>query len=170
MSSPKPPTVTPTPYLAGILLNTRQIQLIAENTLSAEDISLANYNDHGIDYAWAMNRHFHEALVHRVVICPPRNAKPSDKDLRFYAHSVVPSFDGKPPQLYAGDFGYDFFRELLEGLPEEVRKEFLGARMGVVRWPRYFREPEWIREDMYNAIEKMQAQHKLDGDSEDDTT
>ncbi|KAE9385820.1 hypothetical protein BT96DRAFT_949564 [Gymnopus androsaceus JB14] len=146
MNTPEPAS-TPTPYLIGAILTERQLQLIAEHILSAERISSAWRND----YAWAINEFFHDSCFHQVVI--PRQTKAFEKDttVYLYSHSVIPSFNGQTPNPHP-----DECRRLLRGLvkcvPVEVRKEFLGVRMAVTTWPKYWAA---IYEDMIEWIRRL---------------
>ncbi|KAF5361542.1 hypothetical protein D9757_012080 [Collybiopsis confluens] len=164
MSSSSRPLVTP--YLAVIRLTTRQLQLIAEHKLTQDDISLVKN-----DYALAINRHFHQRSIHQVILSPPGAAKSyygrvSPEGLHFYAHSVVPSVNGKSPQVNR-DIWHHALMDFLLGFPAEVQSEFSKLGVGVIRWPKYFNEPEWLYEDMYKTIHAAKnAQQKVQGEFE----
>ncbi|KAE9384739.1 hypothetical protein BT96DRAFT_950349 [Gymnopus androsaceus JB14] len=104
-------------------------------------ISLQWFKNKMLWYAFAINRHFHKANLHQVIISAPPEVKSDDKDyhLDLDAYTVMPSFDGngKPPKPNPKELR-PAWKKFKMTFPLEVRKQLSGVQVGVMRWPKYY--------------------------------
>ncbi|KAF5344210.1 hypothetical protein D9757_014409 [Collybiopsis confluens] len=145
----------PSPYLFGFFLTSHQLKSIAEQNLTAEEIASAND-----DYALAINRYFHEAESNQIILSTSK-----EQYDHFYGQAVVPSYDGKAPELDASCCR-QLLREFILGFPPSIRKEFGRIGVGTMQWPRYYpSEPSWLWECMYDYLKDSAKGQKEEEDS-----